>query len=206
LKNTKGSASQIGESWIRVRKALLSWESLGAATAPNGARLIGHVPHVAPMAYLHTIFPPLSEAEILELERIVGRRIPQEYTSFLRLSNGLKVFMKLSLDGLRTSFARDVDSARLPFSLETTNVQERPRGSPVEVVFIGSYSYDGSNLWMRPGDPRVYRCPRREFGPVLNTWHTFDTMLESEVSRLAGLFGPDGRLRDSKLPTTPSAE
>jgi hypothetical protein len=182
------------QTWGRVLKILERWTHLGEERASTGARLIGHVPHVAPIAYLHSIYPGLDESQIDELEALCQRPLPSAYRAFLRITNGAKLFSDdLSLDGLRTSYQRSVDASRLPYALETANTWERPKGSPQDAVFFGGYSFDGSRLAMRGGDDRVFYTPRREYQPILRTWPSFPAMLESEVQRLAALFDERGR-------------
>lgn len=193
--------------WKAVLEVLELWSPLGEQLAGTGARLIGHVPHVAPLAYFHEIYPGLTEKEFAELEARVGRRIPESYGSFLRLSNGANLFSDaLSLDGLRNSYARTPDASRLPYALETANTHERPQGAPEDAVFIGSYNFDGSRLWLRPGDPSIHRCGQYEWAPTLNTWPSFATMLKNEVERLRALFDDKGVLLDEEAVTTPPAD
>lgn len=192
------------QAWAKVLTVLERWSPLGEQKQPTGARLIGHVPHVGSLAYLHVLYPPLGDSEIEQLEKRVQRPIPKAYADFLRVSNGAHFFgTNLYLDGLRTSYNRSLDAPRLPFALETANTHERVTGAPNDVVFIGGYDDDGSRLWMRPGDPQVHRCPRYEFLPTLNTWPSFEAMLEAEVNRLASRFDERGVLIDPSTPTTP---
>ncbi|MEK6702320.1 MAG: SMI1/KNR4 family protein [Planctomycetota bacterium] len=195
------------QAWTDILKVLERWSPLGETKASTGARLIGHVPHVAPLAYFHLVYLPLGTPEIEQLEKLAQRPIPRAYSEFLSISNGANLFNdKLRLNGLRMSYNRDPDASCLPYALETANTHERPTGSPDDVVFFGGYSFDGSRLWMRPGDPKVYRCPRREFLPTLNTWPSFEAMLEAEVNRLALRFDERGVLIDPNTPTTPPVD
>jgi hypothetical protein len=189
-------SASMRQTWDRVLKILERWTHLGEERASTGARLIGHVPHVAPMAYLHSIYPGLDESQIDELEALCQRPIPPPYRALLRITNGANLFSdKLRINGLRTSYARDADASRLPYAMEAANTWERPKGSPQDAVFFGGYSFDGSRLSMLPEDDRVFYTPRRTYEPILRTWPSLDEMLESEVERLAALFDGQGRLK-----------
>ena len=111
----------------RVHQLMESYDYLGRRVLPDGTRLIGHVPHVAPEAYLHVIFPRLSTEQVAEIGNRTGIPVPVVLASFLERVNGLRLFSKLFIDGLRRSYSRSGDDAWQPFAMETPNVDERPR-------------------------------------------------------------------------------
>jgi hypothetical protein len=187
----------------KVIELMNSYAHLGVRVLENGTRLIGHVPHVAPEAWLHMLFAPLSVTQIAQIERDIGTALPDEFASFLKRSNGLSLFSDaLSIDGLRTSYARTGDSTRQPFSIITPNVPERPLFSRDSFVFIGGYRSDGSLLYIDKKDSRVYRCKNRSAKP-LNEWSDFGVMLHKEATRLSLLFDNKGRKLNPDRPTTP---
>jgi len=176
---------------------------LGARDLENGARLIGHVPHVAPEAWLHARYKPLSHAEVASVEDEIGTQLPGTFASFLMTTNGLSLFSySLSIDGRRWSYERVGDAVWQPFSIITPNVPERPRHSKRSFVFVGGYRFDGSLLYIDKSDLKVYRCRNRSAKP-LNGWPSFETMLEEEAGRLSLLFDTEGRRIDPDRPTTP---
>ena len=175
-------------------------------TLPNGTRLIGHTPHVAPEAFFHVIFPPLTHKEIDELESSLGRLLPIQLIELYQTTNGLSLFSySLHIDGLRCNYIRSGDEAWQPFSIMTANLTERPRDAEPTQVFFGGYKSDGSALMMQPPEDEVFRCERRS-SKVLNRWSSFDNFLVSEVRRLEKLFDDSGHSRNPKLPTTPLRE
>jgi hypothetical protein len=187
----------------RVMQVIDSYRHLGERALPNGTRLVGHVPHVAPEAWLHSVFAPLRTDDVREVEWLLGRPIPAVFATFLSRSNGIRLFSdSLSIDGLRRSFIRVGDEARQPYSIMTTNRDERPRYSKHSYLYIGGYSYDGSLLYIDETDMRVYRCRKKSAKP-LNSWASFEEMLESEANRLSDLFDRNGRLLNPNQPTTP---
>ncbi len=191
------------EYFDRVVKLVNSYEHLGKRSLPNGTRLIGHVPHVAPQAWLHVLFPPLTGDQLSQVEREIDRQLPRAYADFLAKSNGLWLFSgALTLDGLRWSYVRSGDAVWQPFSIATPNVNERPRGAKGSAVFVGGYQFDGSLLYIDADALRTYRCARTSANP-LNEWPSFEAMLEAEATRLATLFDQSGRRIGPNVPTTP---
>ncbi|TCJ15267.1 SMI1/KNR4 family protein [Flaviaesturariibacter flavus] len=176
----------------------------GTKVLPDGTRLISHAPHVAEEAWLHSVYPPLKESEAIELEHALGRSIPIAYRSFLcTVSNGLKVFSgSLSLDGLRKSEGRRIENAWQPFSIITSNVDERVDDAMNEDFFIGGYDWDGSLVYLKSSEERVFRCSRESVEP-LNTWENFKTYINEECNRLSRLFDANGKLIESDSPTCP---
>ena len=177
-------------------------KSLGFRVLENGTQLVGAVPHVAPEAYIHKVFAPLSENQILYLEgAVLKRSIPASYKELLAHCNGLSLFSgSLSLDGYRKSYTRHGDEVWQPFAIETPNLIERPADAERDAFFVGGYKADGSVLYILEG--KAYRSPRRSAKP-LNEWNNFWEMLLSETRRLAELFDETGRKTNPNLPVTP---
>jgi hypothetical protein len=75
-----------------ILRKLNAWENKGVRVLKNGTKLICHVPLVAPQAWLHEIYCPLRENEIRKLQAKLGRQLPEEFISFLRITNELNVF------------------------------------------------------------------------------------------------------------------
>jgi hypothetical protein len=175
---------------------------LGVRSLDNGTKLIGHVPHVAPQAWLHVMFSPLNEEQVCNLEQTLQRNIPPDYREFLlSFGNGLCAFSdNLSLYGLQL-ISRSGDNMWQPFPLDTPNFYERPPDASEQAFFIGGYEQDGSLLYLEKG--QVFRCNRNAATP-LNKWPSFKEMLVAEVKRISTLFDDEGRLKDADAITTPS--
>lgn len=192
-----------GRHFEKVLQVVDQARRFGSRTLADGTLLAGHVPHVAPEAWFHQVFPPLSEADVVQLEReILRRAIPPAYRAFLTgCSNGLRLFSgSLSLYGLRRNYIRTGDAVWQPFAIETPNLYERPRDASNSCFFIGGYNWDGSRLYIEGEE--VFRCSRRSAEP-LDRWEGFWDMLLRETERLSMLFDENGRERDSSVPTTP---
>jgi hypothetical protein len=180
------------------------FQALGYRESQHGVRLFGPVPHVAPQAWLHAIPRGLTDLQIGELSRAVGKVFPAEYVEFLREINGSKLFAgALYLYGMRPAAAgRTVDSAFLPFDIVDPNRLESPPGLRRELLLIGGYKVDGSQLVIDVVTGSVERISR-ESGARLNAWLSLREFLTDEMLRLDSLHDSSGRLtttRDLLLP------
>lgn len=192
------------KEWEELILMLDKYSALGERVMPNGARLIGHVPHVAPLAYLHTIYPPLNLEELCQVEKTIGRKIGNSLADFYKITNGVKLFSgELTIDGLRTDNSRSIESSlSQPFDIGTVNVDERPAFAEDDMIFIGGYKDDGSLLYMRYGGNDVFRCSQTSKAP-LNHWTSIVDLLLSESKRFVDLFDESGKLFDEEKSTVP---
>ena len=189
--------------YVKYIQALIEEQkSLGAVEGELGSRY-GHIPQIAPEAYNIYTFAPLTEERLTLVEQNIGREIPCQYRTFLtNVSNGMHIFHRcLNLDGLQGSINRDL-GIQGPFDLSDTNVYERPSNADASCFFIGGYSYDSSNLYMRSGSQKVFYCPRWDITP-LKEWNSFSEMLIEEIQRLRSLHGADGMLQVPREETLP---
>jgi hypothetical protein len=187
-----------------LKNELFKFRNLGEEVAQNGTLLIGRAPHVAPQAWLHSIYPVLNEQDIRDLEDEVKADIPLSYKEFLmNCSNGLGLFVgKFSLYGLRKQLGRSIEASRQPFSPVIANVDERPTNAKESYFIIGGYKWDGSKLYIDKDTNQVHFCDRRDT-TSLYSWDSFETMVVSEVRRICTLFDEKGVVIDAKRYTTP---
>ena len=189
--------------YVRYIQALIEEQkALGAVEEELGSRY-GHIPQIAPEAYNIYTFAPLTEERLALLERVLNREVPEQYKTFLTLfSNGMHIFSRcLNLYGLQGVLDRRGDFQG-PFDLSIPNVYERPSNADASCFFIGGYSYDCSNLYMRSGSQKVFYCPRWDITP-LKEWNSFSEMLIEEIQRLRSLHGADGMLKSTRRSTLP---
>ena len=188
-----------------IRNRLNKYENLGVELQSNGTELIGKAPHIAPLAYLHSIYKGLSNEEIDRLEQELETEIPKDYKEFLQFSNGLHIFnTTFYLDGLRESNDRlKAIENRLPFALSTKNVFEKPRNAKPEYFFIGGYACDNGSL-LYINNSKVYRCKTNNAKP-LNEWNSLNEMIITEIDRLTELHSANGKLKENIEKTTPKS-
>lgn len=199
-------ADQLSRGLAEVFQVIRRASAFGEATSENGAQMYGHVPHVAPEAWFHIVYPELNDQEIADVEGSLGRPIPPAYRQLLKVSNGLTLFSgALDLEGRRRDYARKV-SIRLPFDLSGPNVHQRPRAADPAWFIFGFYTSDGSRAWLDPHDGRIFRGSRDLTQPRLNQWPSLDDFLIAEVTRLSAHFDELGRPLNPTRPTTPDSE
>ena len=170
----------------------------------DGTKLIGHVPHIAPHAWLHNLYPVLSDEDIVIVEKKLKNEIPSSYKEFLlHCSNGLSIFSDtLSLFGFRKKIGRSIEDAWQPYSIFTPNIDERLQDALPNHIFIGSYNWDGSLIYIDTTTNKVYRSSNESITP-LNTWDNFETMLLAETKRIALFFNEYGIQKDEEESTIP---
>ena len=189
--------------YIRYIQALIEEQKGLGSVEEEVVSRYGHIPQLAPEAYNVYTFAPLTEERLALVEQNIGREIPCQYRTFLtHVSNGMHIFHRcLSLLGLQGEINRKL-GAQGPFDLSIPNVYERPSNADASCFFIGGYSYDASNLYMRSGSQKVFYCPRWDITP-LKEWNSFSEMLIEEIQRLISLHGADGMLQVPSEETLP---
>ncbi len=192
------------DHYEKIKKQLYHYSYLGIRESQLGATLIGKAPHIAPEAWLNSIYPTLNDGEIEGLEQSLGVKIPFSFKEFLnQFSNGLTVMTdSLYLYGKRNNHNRgSIEFVRQPYDIIEFNQYETPKNASKELFFIGGYNWDSSHLYMLP-DQTVHYCRRYDATSLLS-WDSLSTMLEAEISRLYSLFDSKGVKVDNKAPTTP---
>jgi hypothetical protein len=178
-----------------VVRTMSRWSTKGEKLLSTGVRLICPTPHVAPEAWLHVLFPPLSPSEIEAIEKNLGMLLPDDFKHFLLRANGLELFSyRVSIFGLRKSLAREGDEAWQPFNLVSHNLEsDRPDGSPADLIYFAAD--DGGDSWCffeSYGDGyRVGKTGRHNFRPT-TYWSDFGAWLLDEIESLEMLFDSDG--------------
>jgi len=191
---------------VNILSFLNEYRLLGEKRLDNGTYLIGQAPHIAPSAWLHSIYPGLNLNEIKELEKILDTPIPYAYQFFLKENNGLKIFnTTLCLDGFRKNYGRSINDVWQPFDIRTLNILERPKNALDSFFFIGGYNWDGSLLYIDTHTEKVHLC-HRDNAISLYEWKDFETMLKSELLRIPQLFDSQGKKISPNLSTLPIAK
>lgn len=187
---------------LEIKSIVRKSSSHGQLTLNNNTELFGRVPHIAPQAWLHAIYPPLHLEEIILIESELGLKIPSAYKEFLSEMNGLTLFSgSLDLFGYRRIEGRTFEAAYQPFNLIKLNREERLKDTPEGYFFIGFYNWDGSLLYL-DGNEVVHRCSSSSFKSI-NSWLTFEIFIDSEVKRLSLMFDKAGKEINLDEPTTP---
>ena len=175
-----------------IEREFENYKEFGYKLLENGTKLIGRAPFIAPMAYLHSLYHPhTNAADIIEKELDI--ELPNVLKEFYIFYNGLNFFVgTFFLYGLRETAARSLDAVRQPFDIFTPNVKSRLKGAGKNVLFIGGYSWNGSKLYIDIQTEKVFMCSKRSIVPLYE-WNDFGAMLFSEIKRLKKLHTHDGK-------------
>ena len=187
---------------IAMRRAALIEKLI--AEAPDCARdsvqsfgctLISPMPHVAPSAFAHEVFDGVSKEETAQHALANEINIPGSFSDLLSEINGFILYGgKMSMYGIVTTFSRDPKQRR-PFSLLDRNKYSRPIGSSVDHFFIGSFSSDGSLLYMLNDSQRIYKRSRDD-PRVVDEWSNFDSLIDLAMSVLGPPYWKENNRRN----------
>lgn len=169
----------------------------------NGSVLLKNVPMVAPMAYFHYIFSPMSEKQVDSLETVMAYPIPEEIRLFFLEMNGLKIFCgTLYINGVRTNSARTAEANnQQPFDIVLPNSLAHGYHVP-NTIYLGGYKCDGSIVGYNIEDGSIHRQLKTN-KEKLNVWPSLPAFLDSEFFRLQALFDQNGLKKESVNATTP---
>ena len=188
---------------MQVKDLVLRYSHLGVKKiAQNGTELVGAAPFIAPEAWPNSLYAPLSQAEITQIENELACPIPSSYKSFLlQVSNGLDILCNtFYLYGFRRDYNRNGIDIFQPYSIIDFNRFEKPGNSKTGMFFIGGYNWDGSHIYIY--NDLVCYCSKNDSTP-LKTWKSLNEMIVSEIERLYSLHDSNGRPLDETIPTTP---
>lgn len=186
-------------TWTDVEAMLMRWSNLGVEKQRNGTCLIARVPDVAPLAWLHEMYSPLSPDEINALELRLGRRLPDEYRRFLEFSNGLNAFSdRLKIFGMPRSRNRFSPSAREPYDLPLETLHTRALPSMNLLCFGGVRDEFLYCDWKSDKSRGVFASRKSAISKPTRSWPGFWEMLRDEVATFSASFDEWGRHRGTK--------
>lgn len=170
----------------KILRPLEEWAHLGETKNDMGTRLIGHSPHIAPRAYVNVVYPPLDSKIFDEFSQRFGRKVPEQFKSFLFLANGLMVFSgALRIMGcIPAQKKSNADVYDYPSSLTIPNISARIKGIQEGDIIVAWYKSDGSYVLLNEAGNAV-RFSAKDNGCVIQEWVDFDTWISSEIAALS---------------------
>lgn len=69
-------------------------DDASSRTLPSGARFVRNLPDEGPLAYLHSVYPPLGTDALAHCEAALGRPLPNGLRYWLSKANGATLFDK----------------------------------------------------------------------------------------------------------------
>lgn len=194
--------NDIENAFLTFYDRVIYYKTLGVKET-KFAHLIGKALHIGSEAWLHAIFKPITEKEILEINDKLDSEMPKVYENFLKVCNGFSIYgTTLSLYGYRYNNIRDLENIWQPFDIINANNKEKPIDAKNNHFFFGSYNWDGSKLYIDTNTLKIYRCLRESIKP-LNEWADLADMLIGEINRLEKLFDRNGVELNIKKETIP---
>lgn len=179
------------------------YSKIGCNDIEGRAELIGHIPAVAPHAYLFTLYNKLDSGMIAPIQIAMGRTIPTDLRQYLGICNGANYFVnQMAMMGRRESYARTGSESYQPYCLVSANTDERPRLLPDEYIVIGYYQYDGSLLCLSAVSGAVVRYDAEAL-QLMNSWVGLWIMLSMELERLDSMYDEQGCIMFDGMDTTP---
>jgi hypothetical protein len=173
-----------------------------------GGRRICHLPWVAPMAYLHILYPPLHPDGIAAIAPRAGRQPPADYQRLLIRFNGLHLFQSLFIYGVRAHYDRRLEAAMWqPVDVGPPHIEQH-RTLGRDDFIVGGVGPDVDYIVMRAVQGDVARLDH-ETKELKETWPSLATFLINETDRYATHFTADGHLNttlpvaDGKAPPWP---
>ncbi|MEO7690063.1 MAG: SMI1/KNR4 family protein [Sphingomonas sp.] len=103
--------------------SLFRCDDASSLNLTSGNRLIRKLPDDRSLGYLHKLYAPLDDTVLERMSDAIGRRLPEEFQSFLKWSNGASLFdNQLYIFGSVARLSRNVDPEKSqPISIEDTN-------------------------------------------------------------------------------------
>lgn len=171
------------------------WDKLGCLEANEGAFATGHVPAIAPHAYLCRFYAGLSNVELDDAEVESERYLPPQYRDFLRLYNGGGI-MGVSLNGLTGGQNhRKAEGIGQPVSIRYQNAfYLRPDFIPEGHFGLGTMNgpwYSQGHLYLNSlGEVELINS---DHDLPAAKWSSFAEFLKQEIPRQLSRYDDEGR-------------
>lgn len=164
------------------------------------------VPAVAEYAYLNIIYkaaPVRLRKQAFEL-----LRFPNVLARFYNSYNGARLFHDyFSIYGIldpAMEFDRSDPYALPPFGIAEANSEHRCELENRDLVCIGWYGYDGSEVCLRREDGVVVCFKGSDFSVIRHQWEDFEQWVTSEIERISTLHDEKGHLLIDSSSTLPN--
>ena len=190
----------LADMYPAIERTMTRFLPLGERVFESSVHKVGHVPHVAPEAWLHIVFPSHPDL-LVTLEERRGRPLPEELQRMYRVLNGAHLFSgNLSIDGHRARISR-TGPEPMVFDIKDSNTYpEWPDDATPEMVFFGTIGQYCS-LYARDDESGIFCSERRVSARPLMQWPSIEAMIETEVARLDEAFDDDGKAKEGALLT-----
>ena len=171
----------------KIISLLNHYSSDGDMLTVSGTRAIGYLPEIAPQAYIHVIYPPLEENNIIALQsRIQPLNVHQSLLDLFRCSNGMQIFFKKLFrvfGSVPIGSGSILDHFKYPSDIFSINGSMRVKGSMPTEIKIVWYLEDSSYVNLE-GNGNVFRYRPASPKQFIQQWPDIKSWLSSEIERL----------------------
>jgi len=174
-----------------IRETFERRKGIGHISQKNGTQLAGHLPNIAPKAYLHELYAGVTNKMINKLESDLNKKIPPELKSIYYEFNGFSFFHAgINLFGTVVGQQFNLDE-RLPYSLVNGNLPiKTPPQTTEEILYIGTYGLDSSLVYIDTTTGNVHRTKRNRLDK-LASWDSVSHWICVELPRLDAFYAED---------------
>ncbi|MGB3147038.1 MAG: hypothetical protein WBA91_04690 [Paracoccaceae bacterium] len=185
----------VTETLVQLDRQLRQrYDPLGSVDGENGAYQTGHVPLVAPRAYLCTRYAGLDDHGVRDAENEAERYMPEPYKELLRHMNGARLLGVSLHGGIGRSVNRSGAGIGQPISICYQNAVERPDYIPDGHLGIGAmngeWSSQGHLYLASTGEVELYYA---KFNMIGAHWPSLADFLGDEIPRRFSLYDDEGR-------------
>lgn len=171
------------------------WDRLGFFEGSNGAFATGHMPAIAPRAYLCRFYAGLSEPALSEAENESERHLPEPYREFLKSYNGAEIMGVALFGSTGGQNHRDIsDVIGQPISIRYQNVYYTRRPYIPQGHFgiggMNGKAYSQGQLYLTStGEVELIN---RDHNLVAARWPSFVEFLKQETQRQMSRYDESG--------------
>jgi hypothetical protein len=180
-------------------EVIKQWERFRKRELADGTIQVGHAKAIGTDAWMHTLFAPLSQEDLQDLEIQLECNFDESLRSFYSVHNGLKLFGSyFSIYGIPSSFSRTGDYLFQPFDFITHNL-DRPDNYPISTYVVGSVLTEDVvfnllvDVSQGENSGKIYLFNRQEEQYICEWINIFDAV--NEISEtLVNLMQSDGTI------------
>ncbi|MBI4924145.1 MAG: hypothetical protein HY834_20610 [Devosia nanyangense] len=176
-----------------IENKIERWAPLGFERLEDGTAIVGRVPHLGSLAWLHQVYAPLSKEAIDQKVAAFPRLGWFPYPEFLLELNGCHLFSRaLWLLGIRTSYRRE-PTIHLPWDVQNTNWNHMKVGLDHDALLIGGGTFRDREVFYLQDRSGTVQAIDEQSEKWLFRWNSVSELLVSEIDRLLPQFDLDGR-------------
>lgn len=176
-------------SWVQsfISSEVMPWARLGTKEFRNGTLWVGHIPHVAPLAYMHRLYAPVYQGDIDDQQAQMHAQFPGQYSELLKSTSGINMYNgNLIVYGLITP--KQMMGMLGLFSLGASRFKG---DSYISYALTTHYSDARSEVIQYQGN--FIAVSGKDKNTVLGEWASLEEFLYEESARLKEMHDGSGK-------------